>query len=59
MSSGSGSVAGTTGTPTAMAMIAGRDLVAEGRASSGPRADEDDAGLLARFGEFGLSDRRP
>ena len=51
-SSGSGSVAGMTGTPTAMREVARRDLVAERAHGLGPRADEGDAGLGAGLGEF-------
>jgi hypothetical protein len=54
MSSGNGSLAGMTGTPTSMARFARRDLVAEQPHGLGRRADEDDAGGGAGFGEVGI-----
>ncbi len=53
MSSGSGSVAGMTGTPTSMARLRAATLLPSRRIVSGLRADEDDAGLGAGLGEFG------
>ncbi len=52
MSSGSGSVAGHDGNADGNGEIARRDLVAELAHRIGPRADEDDAGLVAGIDEF-------
>ena len=41
-----------TGTPTEIGEVARRDLVAERAHGLGRRADEDDAGGGAGFGEF-------
>ena len=59
MSSGSASVAGTTGTPEAIAMLRAATLLPRSRIGLRPRADEDDPRVLAGIGELGALREQP